>query len=134
MFWRWFSLFLILVFCFVGLQIYRNTALMDRGYLLQKLKARKDDLIERNGYLKEQLTSRLSLSTLEDYARKKLGLVNPQKVRFLKQNFSPPKESPSPSPDEGNSEAQTAGLGSQIVRKIQQIKQWFTVKDNEEKK
>ena len=95
---KWLVLFLGFLFCFLTLEVYRNTALMERGYLLQKLKVRKSRLIEEQGYLQETLSSHLSLNRLDSYARKELGFMEPQNVRFLREHFSPPKRSSSPPP------------------------------------
>ncbi|MBE0478622.1 hypothetical protein IBX65_05825 [Candidatus Aerophobetes bacterium] len=119
-----FLLFLTFILCFLGLEIYRNTALMDRGYLLQKLEVKKVALIEENGYLQEKLSPYLSLNRLEDYARKELGLVNPEKVRFLKGNFSPPEESSSPPPFIDKLKIK---LKSPISKIVGQIRRWFDI-------
>jgi len=130
MFLRWLFLFVGFVLCLLGLQIYRNTALMDKGYLLQKLKMQKDTLIEENGYLQERLSLHFSLSMLEDYARKELGLVNPEKTRFLERNFSPPKDSPSPPP---SIDKLRVGLGSWILRNIERCRGWLNIFHDEKK-
>lgn len=95
---KWLFLALVLIFFCMGVEVYRNVTLMDRGYLLQKLRTRRDSLIEENGYLREKVSRILSLEKIEEYAREKLDMVNPERVRFLSEieQFSPPAESPSP--------------------------------------
>ena len=122
MFIKWLILSLSFILCLVALEIYRNTTLMDRGYSLQELRAKKKLLIEENGYLQEKLSFHLSLSRLQDYARKELELVTPEKVRFLKENFSPPKRSSSPPPF--SIETSLKNWISQIVKRL---KRWFDI-------
>lgn len=131
MFLRWFFLFISFILCFLGLEIYRNTALMDRGYLLQKLKIRKEKLMQENGYLTEELSSRLSLNRLESYAREELDLVNPEKVRFLEENFSPPEKSSSPPPILTEVKVKLRGW---ILRTIERVRGWFDILYEEKKK
>jgi len=95
---KWWLAVVSFIMCFLGLEIYCNTEMMDEGYLLQKLKAKKKTLEEENDYLHQKLSSSLSLSRLEQYARKNLGLVNPQEVRFLEERLSPPIKSSPPPP------------------------------------
>lgn len=97
---KWVFLLVGFVLCFLGLEIYHNTEVMDRGYLLQQLRGKKENLEDKNGFLKQQISSSFSLSELENYARDKLGLINPRKVRFLEKKISPPDKSSSPSPDD----------------------------------
>ena len=122
MFTKWVILFIGFVLCLVALEIYRNITLMDRGYSLQKLRAKKKLLIEENGYLQEKLSFHLSLSRLQDYARKELELVTPEKVRFVKEDFSPPKRSFSPPPF--SIEASLKNWTSQIVKFF---RRWFDI-------
>lgn len=97
---------------------------MDRGYLLQELKTRKKALTERNDYLQKKLSSHLSLNRLEDYARKELGLVNPEKVRFLEQHFSPSTKSSSPPPFLAQVKTK---VRSGVFRIIKQVNSWFNI-------
>lgn len=122
MFGKWFFLSLGFILCFLGLEIYRNTALMGKGYLLQKLEVEKAALIEQKGYLQEKLSPYFSLNRLEEYARRELGLVNPEKVRFIKGNFSPPEESSSPLPLAPKIEKKFKSLHVTILN---QTKRWF---------
>ena len=121
---KWLVLVVGFLLCFLALEVYRNTALMDRGYLLQNLRARKKVLIEKHGHLQEKLSSHLSLNRLEDYAREELGLVNPEKVRFLKEYFSPPKRSSSPPPLRAQVETR---LKSWFLEIIQHVNTWFNL-------
>ena len=93
-------LFLIVIFAvgFTGLQIYRNTEIMQRGYLLQKLNSKEKTLREKKGFLQEKLSSYLSFGKVENYARKKLSLTDPEEIRILEEKISPPRKSSSPPP------------------------------------
>ncbi len=86
---RWVFLILSFFLCLLGLEIYHNIEIMDKGYLLQTLEKKKKALEEENSRLQQKLSSFFSLSELESYAREELGLVNPEKVRFLEKKFSP---------------------------------------------
>ena len=67
---------------------------------------------------------------MEEYARKELGLVNPEKVRFLKENFSPPEESSSPPPF---IDTVARKLKSPIFKIVGQMRSWFeTLYEKEE--
>ena len=125
---KWFSLVVIFALCFLGLEIYHNIALMDRGYLRQELESKKSRLIKENGYLQEKLSPVLSLNRVEDYAREKLGLVDPKKVRFLKENFSPPTQSSSPPPLKVKT-----GMRSWTLQIISQFGRWFNMFHEEKK-
>lgn len=95
---KWWLAVVSFIMCFLGLEIYRNTQMMDKGYLLQELKVKKKVLEEENDYLHQKLSPSLSLSRLEEYARENLGLSNPQEVRFLEERLSLPIKSSSPPP------------------------------------
>jgi len=107
------------VLSFLGLETYHNIALMQRGYLLQKLELKKRKLEKENGYLQEKLSPYFSLNRVETYAREKLGLIEPVEVRFLKENFSPPEESSSPPQSESEKGIKNHIL--QIVNRIRKI-------------
>jgi hypothetical protein len=95
---RWGVLIIGFVLCFVALEIYSNTSIMDQGYLVQELKLQRKVLIEDNGHLQQALASRLSLNKLDDIARERLALYRPQVVRYLDKDISPPHRSSSPPP------------------------------------
>jgi len=95
---KWFWLLVIFVLSLVGLETYHNIALMYRGYLIEKMRLEKKKLERERDYLREKLSSSLSLVRIEAYSREKLGFIDPRDVRFLKENFSPPEESSSPPP------------------------------------
>ncbi len=95
---RWVLTIIIFAMLVVGLEVYRNTEIMDKGYLLQELKIKKKNLKEENDYLHQKLSPYLSLNRVEEYARKHLGLDNPKKLRFLQERLSPPMNSSSPPP------------------------------------
>ena len=80
---RWVLVLIIFIFCFVGLETYRSTEVMKASYTVQKLKSTRNDLEKANGYLKQRLSSSLSLDSLENRARGNLGFISPQEVRFL---------------------------------------------------
>jgi len=95
---RWGILIIGFVLCFVAVEIWRNTSVMDQGYLMHKLKLQRKQLLEENGHLQRELSSVLSLNSLDAIARDKLGLTRAQTVRFLEKVISPPERSSPPPP------------------------------------
>ncbi len=81
---KWVASLIIFIFCLVGLEIYRNTELVRASYTSQKLKGIRNSLVKENGSLKEQLSSSVSLGSLERKARGSLGLECPHDVSFLR--------------------------------------------------
>lgn len=129
---KWPVAVIIFVMCCVGLEIYRNTEIMHKGYLLQKLKAKKEIVEEENDYLHQKLSSYFSLGRVEQYAREKLSLVKPEELRFLKERLSPPirSSSPSPSPlEESKSWFEQIADFLKVVKKT--ITSFFHAKDKE---
>ncbi len=84
---KWAGAVLIFLFCLVGVEIYRGTELVKIGYTLQKLEGTRKDLEKQNGYLKQKLSSSLSLGSLESRARGKLSLGSPQETRFIREDL-----------------------------------------------
>jgi hypothetical protein len=84
---KWMAGVMIFLFCLVGLEIYRNTELVKASYTLQKLQSIRKNLEKENGYLKQKLSSSLSLRSLESRARGNLGLGSPQEIRFIREDL-----------------------------------------------
>jgi len=84
---KWVAAVLIFLFCLVGVEIYRGTELVKASYTLQKLEGTRKDLEKQNGYLKQKLSSSLSLGSLESRARGKLRLGSPQETRFIREDL-----------------------------------------------
>ena len=92
---RWLILGLILIFGVVGIQTYRNVELTRYGYIIKKLEKSKEGLKENNANLERKISSSYSLGRLDSYARKKLSLTDPKKVRFLEKRVFPKEKMPS---------------------------------------
>lgn len=78
---------MVFLFCLVGIEIYRNMELVKSSYDLQKLQSTRKHLEKENGNLKQELSSSLSLRSLESRARGDLGLGSPQEIRFMREDL-----------------------------------------------
>ncbi len=84
---KWVAAALLFLFCLVGMEIYRSTELVKASYTLQKLEGARKKLEKQNGYLKQKLSSSLSLGSLESRARGDLRLGSPQEIRFIREDL-----------------------------------------------
>ncbi len=92
---RWLLSIVIFAFAWGGMEVYYNTTLVRNSYAVQRLESRIETIEKENGSLKRKISSHLSLRELEDYARKKLDLIEPKAVRYIKKESDGKKESPS---------------------------------------
>ena len=95
---KWMAAVMVFLFCLVGIEIYRNMELVKAGYTLQKLESTWKNLEKQNGYLKQKLSSSLSLRSLESRARGDLGLGSPQEIRYIREDLLPAQSKSIPFP------------------------------------
>ena len=86
---KWVVAVMLFLLCLVGMEIYRNMELVKASYTLQRLESVRKELEKQNGYLKQKLSSSLSLGSLESRARGDLRLGSPEEVRFIREDLLP---------------------------------------------
>ena len=82
---RWFILILIFIFGIMGIEIYQNIELFKDSYAIQRLQSEIRKMEKGNNLLKKRVSSSLSLGMLERYARSKLNLSEPYRVKLIKE-------------------------------------------------
>jgi len=80
---KWIVSIVVCVFVWAGMEVYRNTMLVRSSYAVQRLQNRIETIEKESGSLKRKISSRLSLTELEDRARNELNLIEPGTVRYM---------------------------------------------------
>jgi hypothetical protein len=77
------------------IEIYQNIELVKDSYANQRLQSEIKKMEKENNLLKKKLSSSLSLRRLERYARNKLNLSDPYRVKLIKERPLRENEPPS---------------------------------------